>query len=206
MAKKRDDEEQSYFIETGNYRPLLLEAGVPYTATKCDRFDLRDYVREVEHEEDDGRKTKVRKREQQEFWKACLQFGLEDPKGWVACFSGEKDIMKVDALAATVMGAMLREGKYCKWINITAARWGEYTIKEITKSIAGPPALLVLSGLRWDSDHVRFDKVFDLMREVPESCNKIIVGVGENPVAITRALGIIATRVVHLRSYAETDI
>lgn len=205
MSKNKKRSGKNPFLINPRARKAALSfLNLPYTVFQPESFKMDDYIKDIEYETD-NEQTDIPSFRQEEMWESCLD---TSEGGWTGIFTSVSDVTRPEALALTIAAEYAGAGRNVAWHNCTVARW--YKDSQI-KEIANPRPLaetdlLVVTGLRWDGDPIRLDKTFDLIRAAPVKATKIIVGVGTDPITLSRKLGIPAQRVVYLRNYTEINM
>lgn len=195
-----------YTIYPARSKGVLSSLPLPYSVYKQRPFNLDDHVREIDCDYHKVRKsqgdatTSVGKNEQLKHWLACLDsVRTGQHTGWTLCVAGPGSINYPEAVAAQLAAEYLIKSKIVAWVNITAGLYGKRDLDQIiapysTHSLSA----LIITGIRWDGDNTRFDKAFDLLRQTREQTDRIIVGVGADPLALTRRMDISLNRAINV--------
>lgn len=184
----------------GSYAKLK-ETGVPYTVLNSS-FTLNYYLRTIECNWMNARyKTDtviIHEDDQIKYWHECVRsISSNEDTGWALCISGPGTIVYPQAVAAQLCVEYLKAGRIVKWINVSGSSIHQRELKKLMSPYQlGDVNAVVFNGLRWESNDTRFDKVFDLMQDTLYDCDKIIVGCGENPIAISRRIGLSVQRAI----------
>lgn len=199
---------EEYTIYPARSKGLLSSLNLPYSIYKQRSFNLDDHVREIECDYHKVRKAKtggdnttyITKNEQLKHWLACHEsVSNTQDTGWTLSIAGPGSINYPEAVAAQLAAMYLQRSRIVAWINIGAGLSGPRDLDQIIAPYSAHSlAALIVTGIRWDGDNVRFDKAFDLLRQTREATDRIIVGVGADPLAITRRMDISVNRALNI--------
>ena len=202
MANNSDE----FTIYPARSKGVLSSLPLPYSIYKQRPFNLDDHVREIDCDYHKVRKpkgdtnTNIGVNEQLKHWLACLEsVQRSQDTGWTLAISGPGSINYPEAVAAQLAAEYLARSRIVAWVNITAGLGGQRDLEQIiapysTHSLGA----LIITGIRWDGDNVRFDKAFDLLRQTRETTDRIIVGVGADPLALTRRMDVSVNRALQV--------
>lgn len=191
---------------------LLTEHRLPYTLYTMGAFALHEHVTEIESSYRRGPKKGKLKiidiDEQLRAYAACVASARGvGPSGWTTVIAGWGHMARPDHVAAQIFVEFVRANRHVAWINASTHLSAERSLEALTAP-AHPYSLdlLVISGLRWESNHVRFDKIFDLVRATAPRTNRIIVGSGADPLALGARADLLINRAIQLNDTRTVDM
>ena len=198
----------STYINPARRRGLLAAVRIPYSAYATSGFALEEHLRHVSctyaKVGDENRRranpVNVPIATQIEHWLECRESAATgDDSGWTLCIAGQGSTAYPEAVAAELAALYLSRAGRISWVNVTSGRWGERKLSEHSRGVPVDDLhALFVTGIRWDGDSARFDKAFDLLREASQFTDRIVVGVGADPIALARRMDIPVQRVLNV--------
>lgn len=143
-----------------------------------------------------------------EHWQDSLDsLASNDPAAWTMCCAGKTATFgALDALGATLAAKQIaspngRGLSSVLWVNIEHAIHVQkaHTVGQLVGD--GPsPALMILSGLRWEADSYKWDRVFSFLHSASPKTKLVVLASGANPVAVMQRLSMPVHRVLNIKS------